>query len=138
MSIFTYHLIEALTGRSDRLASPEVRVTEVMNYLDETVPKTARAEKNKAQTPHHKFEGTGFPIALIMGGKGAARNEVPDPLEHLLPKVVGKVDVDTVEKDGEAIAINVNEVHEGEAHGIVKAREVKGKVVGASIKKLGR
>ena len=139
MSVFTYHLIEALTGHAGRVASPDVTVTEVMDYVAKTVPATAKKEKNATQTPVFQFKGTAFPVALIMGGKGVAKgSEAPSPLENLPPKVIGEVYVDLLE--GNATAVDIDHVTAGEVRAKAKAKKVKkgASLVGFRGKSLGR
>lgn len=138
MSVFTYHLIEALTGHAGRVASPDVTVTEVMDFVARSVPATAKREKNADQTPVFQFKGTAFPVALVLGGKGVAKGgEAPSPLESLPAKVIGEVDIDLLEGEGSAVVID--HVTAGEVRAKAKARHVKkgGKLVGAQIKTLG-
>jgi hypothetical protein len=86
MSIFTYHLIEALTGH----AQPEEGVTEalvsdVMSFVSRKVPKSAKDEYGATQEPDYQVSGN-FPIALLLGGKGIAKGQpAPDPLAPLAP-----------------------------------------------------
>jgi uncharacterized caspase-like protein len=94
MSIFTYHLIEALTGRGfDRLttdAQPqdgakEVLVSDVMSHVHRRVPQSVRADHGEhvAQTPDYQVSGN-FPVALLLGGQGLSKGQpAPDPLEPL-------------------------------------------------------
>ncbi len=70
MSIFTYHLIEALTGHAQpQEGAPEVLVSDVISYVTRKVP-----ESTKEQTPDFQMSGN-FPIALILGGKGVTTAE---------------------------------------------------------------
>lgn len=80
MSIFTYHLIEALTGHAQPLAgATEVLVSDVMSYVTRTVPQSARQQAGAAQTPDFQISGN-FPVALFLGGKGLSKGEAPpDP-----------------------------------------------------------
>lgn len=88
MSVFTYHLVEALTGHTGRPEEPEVLVTEVMDYVARKVPVTAKSERSAIQEPVFDFKGTAFPLALVLGGKGSKGPvDAPDPLQAL-PKVV--------------------------------------------------
>lgn len=89
MSVFTYHLVEALTGRAGRSDAPSVLVTEVMDYIARQVPKTVRSERDESQVPVFEFSGESFPIALVLGGQGAAKGaKLPDPAQPL-PDIVG-------------------------------------------------
>ncbi len=87
MSLFTYHLIEALTGHAPH---PEdatvVYVTDVMSWVTHEVKKSAQNE-NVNQTPVMRTSGV-FPIAQLIGGQGVAKGLggiAPDPLEPLPP-----------------------------------------------------
>ncbi|MBX2998773.1 MAG: caspase family protein [Caldilineaceae bacterium] len=82
MSIFTYHLIEALTGHAQpEGGAREVLVSDLMSYVTRTVPSSARQQVNAEQTPDFQVSGN-FPVALLLGGKGLSKGEIaPDPLE---------------------------------------------------------
>jgi hypothetical protein len=85
MSVFTYHFVEALTGRAGTSDAPSVLVTEVMDYIARQVPKTVRSERDESQVPVFEFSGESFPIALQGAAKGA---QLPDPAQPL-PDIVG-------------------------------------------------
>lgn len=75
MSIFTYHLIEALTGHAQpQKGAPEVLVSDVISYVTREVPKSAWGDQGEEQTPDFQMSGN-FPIALILGGKGVTTAE---------------------------------------------------------------
>ena len=91
MSVFTYHLIEALTGHAPHDEDDDkVLVTDVMSYVTRNVQKTV-AKMNKSQTPVMRTEGV-FPIAMLIGGEGVGMSKgldfPPDPLEPL-PEAAG-------------------------------------------------
>lgn len=138
MSVFTYHLAEALTGHTGRPAWPDVSVTEVMEYVGRTVPATALSEYSADQEPVFRYSGTAFPVALVLGGKGLEEGvAAPDPLAEL-PLVQSTLTVDVVE--GEATNMEIEEVNSGQAHANTTAREVRkgGKLTGMKIGKLGK
>jgi len=83
MSVFTYHLIEALTGRAQpEGGATEVLISDLLGYVHRQVPKSA-AEMKREQNPEFEMSGN-FPVALLIGGKGIAKNEsTPDPLAPL-------------------------------------------------------
>jgi hypothetical protein len=70
MSVFTYHLLEALQGAANQPGDKVVRVSHLMNYLSKTVPATARDLCKAEQTPFFDFATEDFPVALLCGGKG--------------------------------------------------------------------
>lgn len=81
MSIFTYHLVEALTGHAQPEGATDVLVSDVMSYVSRAVPRSAREEYNVSQTPVYQVSGENFPVALVMGGKGIVKGRpLPDPL----------------------------------------------------------
>ena len=84
MSIFTYHLIEALTGHAQPAAgATEVLVSDVMGHVTRAVPASARAEYGVEQLPDYQVSGN-FPVALLLGGKGLSKGlAAPDPLAPL-------------------------------------------------------
>ncbi|WP_374687980.1 caspase domain-containing protein, partial [Promineifilum sp.] len=84
MSIFTYHLVEALTGHAAAEGAAEVLVSDVMGYVSRAVPASARREYNVSQTPVYQVSGENFPVALVLGGKGISKGQpAPDPLTPL-------------------------------------------------------
>lgn len=84
MSIFTYHLVEALTGHAQDEDQTEVLVSDIMGYVSRKVPASARAEYNASQTPVYQVSGENFPVALVLGGQGASKGvALPDPLQPL-------------------------------------------------------
>ena len=81
LSLYTYHLLEALQGAGNRPGDTVVRVLDLMNYLGKAVPESARA-LGQEQTPFFDTATEDFPVALLAGGKGlpaggwvAARDE---------------------------------------------------------------
>ena len=86
MSIFTYHLIEALTGHAQPQAgATEVLVSDIMGHVARRVPASAQADWAKSQTPDHQVSGN-FPVALLLGGKGLRHGEAaPDPFNPPRP-----------------------------------------------------
>ena len=85
MSVFTYHLIEALTGHAPHGDTDTVvYVTDVMSWVTRRVTETV-AQMGRSQTPVMRTTGV-FPIAQLIGGKGVAVSKgelAPDPLEPL-------------------------------------------------------
>ena len=84
MSIFTYHLIEALTGHAQPAeGASDVRVFNLGDYVDRHVPESVQADWGAQQTPDFQISGN-FPVALLLGGKGLSKGVVaPDPLAPL-------------------------------------------------------
>jgi uncharacterized caspase-like protein len=81
MSIFTYHLVEALTGHARPAeGATEVLVSDLMGHVWRTVPASARRDWGADQQPDYRVSGN-FPVALLLGGKGlGAGMAPPDPL----------------------------------------------------------
>ncbi len=81
MSIFTYHLIEALTGHARPAeGATEVLVSDVMGHVWRHVPESTRQDWGLDQQPDYQVSGN-FPVALLLGGKGLAKGAAaPDPL----------------------------------------------------------
>lgn len=65
MSIYTYHLIEALKGRGNKRSDKSVKVSDLMNYLAKKVPESARKLCKAEQTPNFDFKTEDFTIALL-------------------------------------------------------------------------
>lgn len=92
MSIYTFHFWEALQGAANKPGDSDVTVSNLMNHLGKTVPKTARDLYNAKQTPHFDFYTVDFAIAKLRGGKGLpdrARDEVKS--EKALRDLVGQI-----------------------------------------------
>lgn len=71
MSLFTYHLIEALTGHAPHPDDATiVSVTDVMSWVTQEVAKSA-AREGRDQTPVMRTSGV-FPVAQLLGGRGVA------------------------------------------------------------------
>jgi len=136
--VFTYHLVEALTGHTGRPAWRDVTVTEVMEYVGRTVPVTARSQHGADQEPVFRYSGTSFPIALVLGGKGVEKGAAaPDPLAE--PPLIVRTTLNVDEVDGEATGADFEEVVRGQVHSTTTAKKVNqdGKLIGLKIKKLG-
>lgn len=136
MSVFTYHLIEALTGYIGRPDEPEVLVTEVMDYVARKVPATTLAEWKADQEPAFQMSGSAFPIALVLGGKGIQKGvAAPDPLAALPLRITSQMDINTVE--GDVTNVEIGKIHLGQIDAETKADTVKGKLTGVKIDEAG-
>jgi Caspase domain/TIR domain len=70
LSVYTYHLIEALQGAASQAGATEVTVFDLANHLGKAAPESAAA-MGKQQTPRFEMAETErFAIALLQGGKG--------------------------------------------------------------------
>jgi len=86
MSIFTYHVVEALTGHAQAEGATEVLVSDIMGHVSRAVPASAQAEYGASQTPVYQTSGENFPVALLLGGKGISKGvALPDPVAPLPP-----------------------------------------------------
>jgi len=70
MSIYTYHLIEALQGAGSQLEDQTVRISHLMNYVSKSVPESAQKMCQVDQTPFFDFATEDFAVALLHGGQG--------------------------------------------------------------------
>ncbi len=70
MSIYTYHLIEALQGRGNQPSDKVVRLSNLMNYLGKAVPESARKLCQAEQIPFFDTATEDFSVAVLCGGKG--------------------------------------------------------------------
>jgi uncharacterized caspase-like protein len=70
MSLYTYHLIEALQGAGSHTGDTTVQVSHLIGHLGKTVPVSARQLAGAEQTPFFDAASEDFPIALLRGGKG--------------------------------------------------------------------
>ncbi len=86
MSIFTYHVVEALTGHAQAEGATEVLVSDIMGHVSRAVPASARSEYGASQTPVYQTSGENFPVALLLGGQGISKGmALPDPVAPLPP-----------------------------------------------------
>lgn len=98
MSLFTYHLIEALTGQaSPQGGAKEVLVSDAMSYVHRRVQESADKEWGEKQTPGFNVNGN-FPISLISGnsqfGKKSSASK-PSETYH---------SIDSPQKNGDKIS----------------------------------
>lgn len=85
MSLFTYHLIEALTGHAPHADDATVvYVTDVMSWVTHKVKQSAK-QQGREQTPVMRTSGV-FPVAQLLGGQGLSKGMTPpEPLAPLPP-----------------------------------------------------
>ncbi len=89
MSVYTYHLVEALRGAANKPGDTTVMLSNLINHLGKTVPESARTLCRKEQTPFFDTAMEDFPIAMLRGGKGLP-NSTPDS-----PKIMSDREVVT-------------------------------------------
>lgn len=70
LSLYTYHLLEALRGAGSRPGDDVVRLSHLAAHLSRTVPDSARRLCAAEQTPFYDWSTEDFPVALLRGGKG--------------------------------------------------------------------
>jgi hypothetical protein len=93
LSIFTYHLIEALNGAGNRPEDTVVRISNLMNHLGKTVPESANAACGAKQTPFFNWDTEDFPVALLFGGKGLSPQGLDHPIhENPFKPLNGRID----------------------------------------------
>lgn len=96
MSIYTYHLIEALQGAGNLPGDMQVRVSNLMSHLGKAVPESARRLCQAEQTPFFDTATEDFPVAILRGGKGlpaggwdAVRSDASATIERVV-QAIGK------------------------------------------------
>ncbi|MEH2407654.1 caspase family protein [Nostoc sp.] len=67
MSLYTYHLIEALRGAANQPGDSKVMLSNLINHLGKTVPESARTLRQAEQTPFFDTAMEDFPIAMLRG-----------------------------------------------------------------------
>jgi len=92
LSIFTYHLIEALKGADNRPEDKFVQISNLMNYLDKAVKESARSACNAEQTPFFDWATENFPVALLCGGKGLLSQSPASSSENPFKPLSGCID----------------------------------------------
>ena len=90
LSIYTYHFLEALQGAGNRVGDTEVKLSDLMGHISDTVSKTALKEWNAQQTPYFDLGGNNFAIAKLRGGKGLPDNGWDDVKSEAQEKI-GKI-----------------------------------------------
>lgn len=91
LSLYTYHLIEALKGGANQPGDRLVTIFNVMTHLGKTVPESARNLCHREQTPFCNAAAEDFPVALLRGGKGLpSQTQSPE-----LPRVMTNQEVMT-------------------------------------------
>jgi len=95
LSIYTYHLLEALQGAGSQPSDTLVRVSNLMNHLGKAVPESARKLCQVEQVPFFDTAAEDFPIAVLRGGKGlpakgwdAVQHEVADTIRNICQVVL--------------------------------------------------
>ena len=99
MSIYTFHFLEALKGAANKPGDRVVTVSNLMNHLGKTVPKTAQNLYSAEQTPHFDFDTVDFAIAKLRGGKGLPErgwDEVKSEAQEKIGKIA-EVDMENVQ-----------------------------------------
>lgn len=118
LSLFTYHLVEALTGHAQpQEGAREVLVSDVMSHVHRRVPESARADWGREQEPQYQVTGN-FPVALLLGGGGWTKGiAAPDPLAKLPPRGRGRSG--DVRGDEITANVKVGRVSGGQVIGVV-------------------
>lgn len=120
LSLYTYHLIEALHGAGSRPGETVVRLSDLMYYLGKTVPVSAQA-MGREQTPYADLTAEDFPVALLRGGKGlpgdplgAVKHEAEQAVRQLIQAgvfVAGDVNTGGGDFTGRDRIVQGDEVH---------------------------
>jgi hypothetical protein len=85
MSIYTYHLIEALQGKANQPGDSTVMLSNIMNHLGKTVPESAgKLPDHPQQTPFFDTAAEDFPVALLRGGKGLSNSTPVSELPRIM------------------------------------------------------
>ena len=128
MSIFTYHLIEALTGHAQPQAgATEVLVSDVMSHVYRQVPVSTQADWGADQTPDYQVSGN-FPVALLLGGKGLTKGQLapaPESLHETAPAPVAAPS--TFNQTGQTVYGSQTNIN-GDVHGPVLSGPFDGPV----------
>ena len=91
LSVYTYHLIEALKGMANQPGDRLVTISNVMTHLGKTVSESARNLCHAEQIPFFDAATEDFPVAMLRGGKGLpSQTQSPE-----LPRVMTNQEVMT-------------------------------------------
>ena len=86
LSVYTYHLIEALKGMANQPGDRLVKISNVMTHLGRKVPESARKLCDAEQIPFFDAATEDFPVAMLRGGKGLPSQtqspELPRVMTH--------------------------------------------------------
>lgn len=91
LSVYTFHLIEALKGAANQSGDRLVTLGNVMTHLGKTVAQSARSLRQAEQTPFFDTATEDFPVAMLRGGKGLPSQ----PQSGNLPRVITNEEVVT-------------------------------------------
>ncbi len=80
LSLFTFHLLEALRGAGSRPGDTVVRLANLVSHLGQAVPASAQALCRAEQTPFLDAASEDFAVALLLGGKGLGAAPPPTPV----------------------------------------------------------
>ena len=94
LSVFTYHLLEALQGAGNLPGDTEARISNLIYHVGKMVPASVQADYHADQTPYFDSATTDFTVALIKGGKGLpaggwadVRREAGERIDRCAPTV---------------------------------------------------
>ena len=88
MSIYTYHLIEALKGSSKQTDDSVVRLSNLMNHISRAVPTSANIFYDAKQIPFFDMATEDFAVAMLRGGKGTRFNSLISQDESMADKII--------------------------------------------------
>jgi uncharacterized caspase-like protein len=119
MSIYTFYFLQALQGAANKPGDSEVTVSNLMNHLGKTVPKTVRNLYSAEQTPHFDFDTGDFAIAKLRGGKGLpdrgwdevkseAQEKISRIAEVVMENIQGKNVVGSIKGDNIQVGDRIN------------------------------
>lgn len=125
LSVYTYHLIEALQGAGNRPGETLVKLSNLMNHLGQAVPASARALCAAEQTPFFDTATEDFAVALLRGGKGlpaagwqAAPLREPPPAATLYQAT--QSGAGAIAQGANAVAAGAGGIAIGKVHGEVR------------------
>ncbi len=116
-SVYTYHFLEALQGADNQPGDRDVRISNLMHYLSQSVPETTHRLHNAEQTPRFDMDTEDFIIAKLQGGKGLPEQG----WEAIQPQAAQKINqiAQTIEQHAETI-LNIQQsgnIHIGDVIG---------------------
>ncbi len=127
MSIFTYHLIEALTGHAQpQEGAKDVLVSDVMSHVYRKVPVSTQADWGEEQTPDYQVSGN-FPVAQLLGGKGLTKGQLAPAPESLHGTAPAPVASSAFNQTGQTVYGSQTNIN-GDVHGPVLSGKFGGPV----------
>lgn len=112
LSIFTYHLLEALRGEANKTHDTSVSVSTLIGHLGRTVPASAERDWGVQQMPWTDLSGEDFPIVVLQTGGMVESKPARSPSNPILPTTQPSPDQPTHARKNITI-LHLSDIHLG-------------------------